>query len=503
MSSAEALLSYATLTPSDLDQFGRLRIPSELLLESGLRRVSDREARDAFGITGDGSMDGIVFPYFVPDNPHRVTCRLRRDHPDDEGGQSKRNYISPHGDRKHVYFPPGAQQKLSDPNLQIVLVEAENGALAGMAWARREGITNLLFVALGGCWGWRERFGKTDGASGDRVDVTGLVPDLAYCNGQKVYVLFDANVATNSKVRIARSALAAQLRRQRCTVFLCALPNAEGVDGPDEYLGIAGDAAFAKVLADAEEDVEPPPGCSDDALALRFADLHGNDLSYTAGWGKWNYWTGARWEPDTTLHVFDKVRALCRTAAVGLEDRRMATKITSAATVAAVERLSRYDRRHAATIAQWDSDLWLFNTPGGTIDLRVGTLRAARREDFITKMTAITPGGTCPQWLRFLDRVAGGDKELQAFLQRMCGYALTGSTVEHAGFFLYGTGANGKSVFINTVAGALGEYAKTAPIEAFIDSRTERHPTDLAGLHGARLVLLPKPKMADAGQKVS
>src|SRR5262249_34565131 len=68
------------------------------------------------------------------------------------------------------------------------------------------------------------------------------------------------------------------------------------------------------------------------------------------------------------------------------------------------------------------------------------------------------------------------------------GYALTGSTREHALFFLYGPGANGKSVFMNTVAAIVGDYAKTAPVDTFIEATHERHPTDLAGLMGARLV---------------
>jgi putative DNA primase/helicase len=33
-----------------------------------------------------------------------------------------------------------------------------------------------------------------------------------------------------------------------------------------------------------------------------------------------------------------------------------------------------------------------------------------------------------------------------------------------------------------------GDYHRTAPIETFTDSKNERHPTDLAGLRGARLV---------------
>jgi putative DNA primase/helicase len=61
-------------------------------------------------------------------------------------------------------------------------------------------------------------------------------------------------------------------------------------------------------------------------------------------------------------------------------------------------------------------------------------------------------------------------------------------TREHALFFLHGRGANGKGVFLNSLAGALGDYAKTAPIGTFLDTREEQHPTDLAGLCGARLV---------------
>jgi putative DNA primase/helicase len=70
----------------------------------------------------------------------------------------------------------------------------------------------------------------------------------------------------------------------------------------------------------------------------------------------------------------------------------------------------------------------------------------------------------------------------------MVGYALTGSTREHALFFLYGTGANGKSVFVNTLATILGDYATNAPMDTFMETRTDRHPTDMAGLRGARFV---------------
>jgi putative DNA primase/helicase len=91
-------------------------------------------------------------------------------------------------------------------------------------------------------------------------------------------------------------------------------------------------------------------------------------------------------------------------------------------------------------------------------------------------------------WVAFLDRIAGGNVELVDFLQRVAGYSLTGVTREHALFFLYGTGANGKTTFLNAITGALGDYCKNAPIETFTATQSERHPTDLASLRGARLV---------------
>jgi putative DNA primase/helicase len=74
------------------------------------------------------------------------------------------------------------------------------------------------------------------------------------------------------------------------------------------------------------------------------------------------------------------------------------------------------------------------------------------------------------------------------FSRGVAGYGLTGSTREHALFFLYGTGANGKGTFLNTLTAILGDYAKVAAIETFTESHTDRHPTELAMLKGARTV---------------
>ena len=124
-----------------------------------------------------------------------------------------------------------------------------------------------------------------------------------------------------------------------------------------------------------------------------------------------------------------------------------------------------------------------------TVDLRTGERYSPRPEDYMTKCAPVAPGGDCPLWREFLARVTSEDAALQKYLQRVAGYCLTGHTHEHAIFFLYGTGANGKSVFVNTLAGMMGDYAITAPVEIFIESHTDRHPTELAMLRGVRLVV--------------
>ncbi|GEO13537.1 phage/plasmid primase P4 [Microvirga aerophila] len=227
---------------------------------------------------------------------------------------------------------------------------------------------------------------------------------------------------------------------------------------------------------------------TEDGLALQFAEQHAHDLRFVASWSKWLIWTGTHWRPDDTLLAVHLVRKVCREAAAKCGDPRAANALASAKAVSAVERLARADRRLAAAPEQWDRDPWLLNTPGGLVDLRTQETRQARPTDYVTKITAVAPCGSCPRWHQFLDRITDGDRGLQDFLQRMCGYALTGSTEEQALFFLFGKGANGKSVFINAVAGILGSYHKTAAVETFVATTTDQHPTGLAGLQGARLV---------------
>lgn len=241
-----------------------------------------------------------------------------------------------------------------------------------------------------------------------------------------------------------------------------------------------------------DEPVEQAVWATEDALALTFTGRYAQDWRFVALWGKWVVWTGSRWQTEQTLAAQHLMRQVCREAALKADSHRMAVKLASSGTMAGVERLARCDRRHAATAEEWDADPWLLNTPAGVVDLRTGRMRAHDRADRMTKIAAAAtnPGtpANCPTWQKFLAEITGNDIELQAYLARVAGYALTGITSEHALFFLYGTGANGKSVFANTLAVLLGDYAANAPMDTFMETRSDRHPTDMAGLRGARLV---------------
>jgi putative DNA primase/helicase len=222
-------------------------------------------------------------------------------------------------------------------------------------------------------------------------------------------------------------------------------------------------------------------GGLEDAIALAFAHEHADGYRYVAKSSQWMRWNGARWQDEDTLSAFDESRKLCRMAG----DSR-------AKTVAAVITLARSDRRMAATIDQWDRNAMVLNAVGATIDLSTGRTRDPCRDDYITKIagSSIADYGTPhPLWSGFLDRVTDADEHLIGFLQRYAGYCLTADVGEHVLAFLFGPGGNGKGVFIGTLTRILGDYAVTAPMEMFLASKHDRHPTEIARLKGARLVV--------------
>jgi putative DNA primase/helicase len=228
---------------------------------------------------------------------------------------------------------------------------------------------------------------------------------------------------------------------------------------------------------------------SEDAVALAFTDVYRDQLLFDHDAGAWHKWDGARWRQERTRLAFDWARKLARELAKA-KGGALRTRIGKVAFASGVEKFAQTDRAFAVTSDSWDVDPFLLATPDGTVDLRAGTLRAADPTDRISKLTAVAPAraADCPRWLAFLHESTGDDAAMVRFLQTWLGYCLTGDTREHQLVFLYGPGRNGKTVFLKTINGLLGDYATVASMDCFTASKSERHPTDLAMLRGARLV---------------
>lgn len=243
-------------------------------------------------------------------------------------------------------------------------------------------------------------------------------------------------------------------------------------------------AKEAKPTADADDVLLTEHG-----VALAFTERHRDRLRFCHDTGAWFLWTGTHWRQDRKHVAFSFARELV--AEANREERFQTKAVTGKAAFAGgVERFARADPVLAVTAEEWNPDPWLLGTPGGTVDLRTGILRPAQQGDMITRTTAVAPSDddAPPVWRDFLIQATGSDFELIGFLKRWCGYCLTGLTREHALLFIYGPGGNGKSVFINTVTGILGEYHATAAMDTFTERGGGQHLAFLAMLAGARMV---------------
>lgn len=127
------------------------------------------------------------------------------------------------------------------------------------------------------------------------------------------------------------------------------------------------------------------------------------------------------------------------------------------------------------------------------------------REHLLTKMMPVDydPDAKAPLFEAFLARVQP-NYEMRAFLQRWFGLSLTGLTGEQKLVFLYGSGANGKSVLVDLMAKLMGDYSAVAKIES-LTGRNKRGggdaTPDLVPLIGARMVRASEPEEGERFQE--
>jgi len=248
----------------------------------------------------------------------------------------------------------------------------------------------------------------------------------------------------------------------------------------------------------AATEVLPPDGddprYDDVANAEKFLGEYGEDLLYSAEAKKWLLWSGKYWEFDNTNLVYDLAIDFSKNLYLTAKDDvafKHAKRSNNRTGLNAF--LDIAQRKRTALMEEFDQDPYLLNCQNGTLDLRTGELRGHDRADRITRVVQSDYDADAEPvaFKEFLDTIQP-DPSVRAFLQRSIGYSLLGVVRERSFWILYGTGANGKSVFVNLFNNLLGDYASGTTAGTIMQGKGSQIPNDIARLKGKRFVIIPE-----------
>ena len=245
--------------------------------------------------------------------------------------------------------------------------------------------------------------------------------------------------------------------------------------------------------------------------AHRLVDSFAGNLRYTEAHG-FHVYSGGVWTPDTHDSVVTASQTIVTDLVTNGKDAEETGRARGDASleeagkkmigwgrasqsvraIKAMVELASTVRGVRLDVEDFDSHRHLLAFNNGVVDLRDGSLHPHDRELYLTRMVGVAydPAATCPRWEQFLTEVFPSEPDMPAFVRRLVGYGITGETDEQAFAVLWGTGANGKSVFTETLGHVFDSVTSTTPFSTF----EQKHggggiPNDLAALNGARLVL--------------
>lgn len=249
--------------------------------------------------------------------------------------------------------------------------------------------------------------------------------------------------------------------------------------------------------------------------AERITFYNGHNIRYCNEL-EWLIWNGKYWQEDSKREIEQiaakTFRALYRESRDSDDESRKKQlwEWAKKCERRSVRINSILDARPMVSVekSEFDSHKYLYNCENGVIDLKTGKLLPHDRELLLTKMSKVSydPEAECPNWTTFLNSIFKDSEgntnfELINFLQKAVGYTLTGDISEQVMFFLYGTGRNGKSTFINTIQTLLGDYGRQTNSDTFIKKKNENPiNNDIARLDGARFVSAVE---SEEGQQLS
>ncbi|MFF4344868.1 phage/plasmid primase, P4 family [Kitasatospora sp. NPDC001540] len=252
-----------------------------------------------------------------------------------------------------------------------------------------------------------------------------------------------------------------------------------------------------------------PDSLSDRGNAKLFVRLYGGDYRYVPGLG-WYRWAGHRWEIDETDTVLWAAGDLAEQLALHdptgtyttTELRRHRKRALSTSGMTAMLEQAKAAPGMVMHAFALDADPYALCTPGGVVDLRTGLMTAPDpRTQRHSRSTTVAPVDMpTPRWTRFLEDTFGTDpagREMIDFLHLCLGYSISGDVGAQIMPFLYGKGKNGKSVLLDVMLQLMGDYADAAPPGFLMAKAFDSHPTDLAELHGRRIILCSELKPGD------
>ena len=245
---------------------------------------------------------------------------------------------------------------------------------------------------------------------------------------------------------------------------------------------------------------------NDTGNAKRVYDYFGDIIRYNVENKCWVIWNGVYWKQDNQNKIkffVEKVAEDIKNEALNEEDEKRKKELNkcynrlmnSSGKEACLKEL-----QHINEIPVCNNDFDklnnFLNIKNGVINLRTGELLPHKKELMISKAIDIElVEGKPTAWIKFLNEIFLGDKELISFIKKAVGYTLTGSTREQCLFICLGEGSNGKSVFLDVISNLLGEYSTTAQVESIMVNKNYGGGanTDIARLKGARFVTTSEP----------
>lgn len=476
------------LTPEAIADGAKSGLTKAEMLKLGMYSVGTAEANQLFGIAAEG--------YIIPYSNDFYRMKILGYTPK-FGEILTMKYTQPHGSVCKLYLPCiGKTQwdKAAKNTSEIILItEGEKKAAAACK-------AGYHCIGLGGVWNFRSKHGALKDW------------EQFIFTGRTVLIVYDSDIIDKPQVRYAEYALATELAARGANVMRVRLPHSSNKTGLDDFLvdnGLMKSISAARAAFEAlpRERIDPalPPHLTELGNAMRLEQEFGEKLRYVAKWRAWIFCNDLTnlWRVDddgAVMRCAKQLPYLLREEAKKLNDSNIQKRFISWANNSESERclnatinLAKSESGLVINDEVIDSDKWKLAFGNGTaIDLCTGALNPIKHSDYFVKSTSVKfdPKAKCPTWEKFIFDVMRGDKELVSFIQRAVGYSLTGDMSAQCLFIAYGSGANGKTTFLNTLLSLCGEYARQAAPQTFMaqnkDASSPR--SDLCRLVGIRLV---------------